>query len=55
MASGNIDLLESGMVFTELWVNPNPTSSFSSQTLNINLSTYDGILMFYMGYTNSGL
>ena len=28
-----------------LWTNPNPTASFSAQTVNIDLSSYDGVVI----------
>lgn len=32
-------------VFPKLWVNPNPSSSFAAQTVSLDLSGYDYILM----------
>ena len=35
---------------TLLWTNPSPSSSFSAQTLNINLTGYDYLIFEIKGY-----
>lgn len=40
---GNLDCLRTKI----LWTNPNPTSSFASQTITLNSSDYDYIILIY--------
>ena len=36
--------------YTLLWTNPNPTSSFSAQTISLDLSKYDAIAVVFDRY-----
>lgn len=36
-----------GTAIVELWTNPSPTSSFSAQTVSVNLSTYSGVYITF--------
>ena len=53
----------SGLSIDLLWTNPNPTSQLSAITLNIDLSEYDALKIYYAGnstyindhYTNYGI
>lgn len=42
--------ITNGLKGTILWTNPNPTSNFSPQTLNLDLSNYDEIEIIYRHY-----
>ena len=36
-----------------LWTNPSPSSSFASQTISLDLSGYDFVMVVYQHWTNS--
>lgn len=40
-----------GEVQVLLWENPSPSSTFSAQTITLNLSDYDGVIIDVYGYT----
>ena len=41
--------------YTLLWTNPNPTSSFSAQTISLDLSKYDAVEIVFDRYMNDGV
>lgn len=46
MASGKINM--PGVSMIGLWTNSSPTSAFSAQTIPLDLSDYDGILLYFL-------
>lgn len=48
MASGTI---QKNMVL--LWTNPSPTNNFNAQSINVDLSNYDALLIIYYYGTQS--
>lgn len=38
-----------------LWTNPNPSSSFSAQTINLNLTDYKFIEIYYIRYSEENI
>ena len=49
MASGSI--VKSGATFDLLWTNPSPTSNFSAQTVSLDLSAYDAVMIVFLANT----
>ena len=47
LGQGNINIQASGLTFDTVWTNEAPTSAFSSQTLSLDLSTYNFIIIEY--------
>jgi hypothetical protein len=41
----NADLSDKQNKNTLLWTNPNPTATFSAQTINLDLTNYDGVIV----------
>ena len=41
--------------YTLLWTNPNPTSSFSAQTISLDLSKYDAVEVVFKRYTSQAI
>lgn len=41
----NLEALSGGMQMDLLWTNPNPTKTFSAQTVSLDLSLYDLVLV----------
>ena len=39
--------------YTLLWTNPNPTSSFSAQTISLDLSKYDAVEVVFDGWAGN--
>lgn len=49
MATGKISM--PGVTMQALWQNSSPTSAFAAQTVQVDLSKYDGILLFFLATT----
>lgn len=49
MASGIINM--PGISAVQLWQNSSPTSAFAAQTVQLDLSNYDGILLVFLATT----
>lgn len=43
-----------GITMTLLWTNPSPTSSFAAQTVPLDLSSYDMVMVFCRQSTSDG-
>lgn len=48
--NNRIETLEQGVTMKLLWENPNPTSSFAAQTVELDLSEYDKVLVIFKSY-----
>ena len=45
---------DSGMIYMDLlWTNASPNSDFATQTINLDLSKYDAIKVFYLRHAGS--
>lgn len=50
MASGTIN--KHGATFDLLWTNSDPTANFAAQTVSLDLSAYDAVLIIYLANLN---
>ena len=54
MATGIVDLLSHGVVFTELWTNSSPQADYPTEGIAHNLDdAYDGFLAFFNSTNNA--